>query len=175
MSRAERLTDEDWRLWRAFSSMNRALTREIDRQLQRDAGISSADYSVLVTLFEAPDHRLRTGELADFLAWEKSRVSHQISRMAVRGLVERHECVEDGRGIWIMLTAAGRRAALGATREHAAKLREVFFDVLDEEEKEAFRAGAARVLDRLSPPSCQAAEEVCGADALVGEGSAARA
>ncbi|GMA95070.1 hypothetical protein GCM10025881_18940 [Pseudolysinimonas kribbensis] len=61
MPAADRISEEDWRLWRAFSSMNRALAREIDRQLQRDAGISSADYSVLITLFEAPDRRLRTG------------------------------------------------------------------------------------------------------------------
>ena len=173
MTGVDGMTDEDWRLWRAFSSMNRALAREIDRQLQRDAGISSADYSVLITLFEAPERRLRTGELADFLTWEKSRVSHQISRMEARGLVERRECAEDGRGTWITLTADGRRATLGATREHAAKLREVFFDVLEDDEKEALRAGAARVLDRINPPACQVAEEVCADSALHEDAEAA--
>jgi DNA-binding MarR family transcriptional regulator len=162
MAAADGLSEEDWRLWRAFWSMNRALSREIDRQLQRDAGISSADYSVLIALFEAPDRRLRTGELAEMLTWEKSRVSHQISRMEARGLVERAECVEDGRGTWIILTADGRRATLGATRDHAAKLREVFFDVLDDDEKDAFRTGAARVLEKLNPPSCEVAAEVYG-------------
>jgi DNA-binding MarR family transcriptional regulator len=158
------MTDEDWRLWRAFSSMNRALAREIDRQLQRDAGISSADYSVLITLFEVPEHQLRTGELADLLTWEKSRVSHQIARMEARGLVERRECSEDGRGTWVTLTADGRRATLGAMRDHAAKLREVFFDVLAEDEKAALRTGAARVLDKINPPACDTAAEVFGAD-----------
>ena len=156
------MTDEDWRLWRAFSSMNRALARELDRQLQRDAGISSADYSVLITLFEAKEHRLRTGELAELLTWEKSRVSHQISRMESRDLVARSECSEDGRGTWITLTPDGRRATLGAMRDHAAKLREVFFDVLGDDQKAAFRDGAARVLDRINPPSCRIAAEVFG-------------
>ena len=157
---AEGMTDEDWRLWRAFSSMNRALAREIDRQLQRDSGISNADYSVLVSLFETTEHRLRTGELAEVLSWEKSRVSHQIARMEARGLVERRECAEDGRGTWITLTRDGRRATLGATRAHAAKLREVFFDLLGEEERAAFGSASRRVLDKISGPACEIAAEV---------------
>jgi DNA-binding MarR family transcriptional regulator len=166
MSETDGMTDEDWRLWRAFSSMNRALARELDRQLQRDAGISNADYSVLITLFEANGARLRTGELAELLSWEKSRVSHQISRMEARALVERTECSEDGRGTWITLTADGRRATLGAMRDHAAKLREIFFDVLGEQEKDAIRTGAARVLDKIDPPACRIAAEVFGESSL---------
>ena len=93
--------------------------------------------------------------------------------MEARGLVERRECAEDGRGTWITLTADGRRATLCATREHAAKLREVFFDVLEDDEKEALRAGAARVLDRINPPACQVAEEVCADSALHEDAEAA--
>lgn len=152
------MTDEDWSLWRAFSSMNRALTREIDRQLQRDAGISNADYSVLISLFQATERRLRTGEIADVLSWERSRVSHQIARMEPRGLVARRECPEDGRGTWVTLTPDGRRATLTATRAHAAKLREVFFDLLGDDEKTALRSGAARVLDKIESSSCAVAE-----------------
>jgi DNA-binding MarR family transcriptional regulator len=159
MAGVEGMSDEDWRLWRAFSSMTRALARELDRQLQRDAGISSADYSVLISLFETDEHRLRTGELAEVLSWEKSRVSHQIARMEARGLVERRECAEDGRGTWVELTHDGRRATLGATRAHAAKLREVFFDLLADDEKAAFGSAARRVLDTISAPACEIVDE----------------
>lgn len=166
MAATDVMSEEDWRLWRAFSSMNRALAREIDRQLQRDAGISSADYSVLTALLEAPDRRLRIGELAELLTWEKSRVSHQISRMEVRGLVDRADCAEDGRGTWITLTAEGRRATTSATPEHAAKLREVFFDVLGDDEKDAIRASAARVLEKINPPACDVAARVYGRESI---------
>jgi DNA-binding MarR family transcriptional regulator len=82
--------------------------------------------------------------------------------MEARGLVARAECVEDGRGTWITLTNDGRRATLGATRDHAARLRELFFDVLGDDEKDAIRSSAARVLDKINPPACEVAAEVYG-------------
>lgn len=134
--------------------MNEQLGRELDRQLQRDAGISQADYGILVTLFEAPDRRMRTGELGEVLAWEKSRVSHQVARMEARDLVKRVECAEDGRGTWVTIAAHGKRALLGAMREHAAAIRDLFLDELEPGEKEILQRAAARVLDRLNPEAC---------------------
>ena len=86
MTADEELSDQDWAVWRDFMSMSGQLSRELDRRLQADAGISHADYSVLVVLQQASDHQLRTGELAELLAWEKSRVSHQVARMEARAL-----------------------------------------------------------------------------------------
>jgi len=160
MIAADGMSEDDWRLWRMFSTMNRQLARELDRQLQRDAGISSADYSVLIMLFEAPKRQLRTGELAELLAWEKSRVSHQIARMEARHLVERTECSEDGRGTWVALTAEGRRATLRAMRDHAAKLRELFFDVLDDDQRAALGGAAESVLERINPPACELVDQL---------------
>ena len=118
MTADEELSDQDWAVWRDFMSMSGQLSRELDRRLQADAGISHADYSVLVVLQQASDHQLRTGELAELLAWEKSRVSHQVARMEARALVSRRECDTDGRGTWIEPTAEGRRVLLGAMRNH---------------------------------------------------------
>ena len=44
------------------------------------------------------------------LGWEKSRISHQVTRMVARALVRRVECDEDLRGSWVELDVAGRRA-----------------------------------------------------------------
>ena len=144
----------DWALWRSFRAMNEQLARELDRQLQRDAGLSQADYAILVTIFEAPDRRMRTGELGEVLAWEKSRVSHQVARMETRNLVKRVECADDGRGTWVTLAADGKRALLGAMREHAAAIRDLFLNELEPDEKEILHRAAARVLDKLNPAAC---------------------
>jgi DNA-binding MarR family transcriptional regulator len=153
------VSNEDWGLWRGFVAMNRQLARELDRQLQRDAGISQADFSVLVVLSEAPDRRLRTGELAELLAWEKSRVSHQVARMEARGLLERTECATDGRGTWVGLTNDGRRTFLGAAREHSTAIRELFFDNLEQSEKAAIAGVSTRILEHINPVACEIVDE----------------
>ena len=140
----------DWALYDGFVAMHAELGRELDRRLQRDAGISQADYGVLLALFRAPERRLRPGALGELIGWEKSRVSHQLTRMVGRGLVERTECDTDGRGSFVALTRAGRLALLKSTRDHALAIRALFLDVLEPAEKEAIANASARVLRRLS-------------------------
>ncbi|CAN5470125.1 MarR family winged helix-turn-helix transcriptional regulator [soil metagenome] len=155
----EELSDQDWAIWRAFMTMNSQLSRELDRRLQNDAGISHADYSVLLMLQQSDDHQVRTGELAELLAWEKSRVSHQVARMEARDLVVRTECPTDGRGTWISPTAEGRRVLLGAMQNHNRTVRELFFDVLREEQRAAIGDASLHLLEKLSPEACVIAEE----------------
>lgn len=155
MSTAPEISEQEWGLWRGFVTMHRHLARELDRQLQRDAGISQADFIVLGRLSEAPDRRLRTGELAELLAWEKSRVSHQVTRMESRGLVERTECDTDGRGTWVGVTPEGRRTLLAATRDHAAKIQELFFAELSAQERDVLHDVTRRIMERINPPACE--------------------
>ncbi len=159
MAADDELSDQDWAVWHDFMTMSGQLSRELDRRLQADAGISHADYSVLLALQRAPDRRLRTGELAELLAWEKSRVSHQVARMEGRALVLRTECDMDGRGTWIAPTPEGRRVLLGAMRNHSRTIRELFFDALRDDQRAAIGDAALHVLDRLSPEGCTIAEE----------------
>jgi len=159
MAADEELSDQDWAAWRDFMTMSTQLARELDRRLQSDAGISHADYSVLLMLQQADDHQVRTGELAELLAWEKSRVSHQVARMEARELVVRTECDTDGRGTWIAPTTEGRRVLLGAMRNHNRTIRELFFDVLREEQRTAIGDASLHVLDKLSPEACDIAVE----------------
>ncbi len=159
MTADDELSDQDWAVWRDFMTMSSQLSHELDRRLQADAGISQADYSVLVVLQQTPDHQLRTGELAELLAWEKSRVSHQVARMEARSLVLRRECDTDGRGTWIEPTPEGRRVLLGAMRNHNRAIRELFFEALRDDQRAAIGDAAVNVLDRLSPEGCTIAEE----------------
>jgi DNA-binding MarR family transcriptional regulator len=135
--------------------MRRQLDLALERELQRDAQISGPEYEVLITLFESPEKQLRAHELGAQLAWEKSRLSHQVTRMAARGLVERSECDTDARGTWIGLTTEGSRATLGAVRAHAQTIRRLFFDVLSDSELETLGGASERVLEAIDPPDCE--------------------
>ncbi|WP_242682338.1 MarR family winged helix-turn-helix transcriptional regulator [Herbiconiux sp. SYSU D00978] len=148
------LSADERRLWIDFVAMRRQLDRALAEQLQRDGSLSSADFDILITLFEAPNRRLRAGALADLLGWEKSRVSHQVTRMSSRGLLERVECEDDARGSWISLTADGRRAVLKVMRGHFAEIRRLFFDALTPEQLAAVSGISQSVLHAIQPPVC---------------------
>ncbi|WP_297411775.1 MarR family winged helix-turn-helix transcriptional regulator [Naasia sp.] len=160
MSEVSDIGDADWAVWRSFVAMRRELDRALEHRLQQDAGISGADFEILLSLFHAADSQLRAGNLAELLGWEKSRISHQVTRMAARGLVERRECPTDLRGTWVVLLPDGRRAILNASRGNATELRRLFFDLLTEEEKAVLAAASVRIVDMLNPASCARADEI---------------
>ena len=124
------LSAEEQQIWRAYLRANELLHARLNRQLQRDTGISEGDYAVLVNLSESPDDRVRGYELAAAIQWEKSRLSHHLTRMEKRGLVRREECPTDGRGAFIVLTDLGRRRIEEAAPQHVAEVRRWFVDVL---------------------------------------------
>jgi DNA-binding MarR family transcriptional regulator len=147
------LTEEEQRAWRGLLQMTSQLNARMNRQLQDDYGISLADYEVLVGLSEAPEGRLRVFEIADALAWEQSRVSHQLARMQRRGLIARQECPSDARGAFAVITAAGRAAIERAAPAHVETVRRLVFDDLPPDQLATLTELTGRVLDRLHGPS----------------------
>jgi DNA-binding MarR family transcriptional regulator len=143
------LTEEEQRAWRGLLRMTSQLNARMNRQLQDDYGISLADYDMLVVLSEAPAGRLRVFEIADTLAWEQSRVSHQLARMQRRGLVAREECATDARGAFAVLTQAGRAAIERAAPAHVETVRQLVFDGLSHDQLTALTAITSGVLARL--------------------------
>ncbi|GAA2863807.1 MarR family transcriptional regulator [Actinoplanes cyaneus] len=142
------LTPEQWELWHSWMQAHRLLQRELDRDLQRDHGISKAEFSVLVTLHEARGGAMRVGELAESLGWEKSRVAHQLTRMENRELVDRTDHESNGRRVSIRLTAKGRSAAENAIVSHGANIRRHFFDALTSDQAAAIHAWSRQTIDR---------------------------
>lgn len=112
---------------------------------------------MLVHLSEAPDERLRSFQLSAALQWEKSRLSHHLTRMQGRGLVTRQECRTDGRGAFVVLTDAGRAAIEEAAPFHVTDVRHAFIEVLTPAQLDALAEIAEAVLARLAadadPPS----------------------
>jgi DNA-binding MarR family transcriptional regulator len=139
------LTAREQHLWRGWLKLNAELASTLQRELQQDAGLSMPDYEVLVHLTDNPEGRVRVTELAGLLQWERSRVSHHIKRMERRGLVERAQCSEDGRGAFIVITPRGRAAIEEAAPGHVMAVRRLMFEALSEEEKVALAA----VIDKL--------------------------
>lgn len=139
---------ENWRAWLAASVL---LTDRLTRDLQADHGLTMADYEILVRLSEAPDRRMRMSELARQTLNSRSRLSHQIDRMAAAGLVERQVCDEDRRGAFAVLTDTGWATLVDAAPDHVTSVRENLVDVLTPEEFTALGTACSKLADRLGP------------------------
>src|SRR3954462_15423357 len=110
MAKPRWLDEREQRLWQGYLHLNQDLMAVLEQQLARESGLSGADYRVLVPLSEAPGGLLRARDLGAEIGWDRSRLSHHLTRMENRGLVTREDCVEDARRLMVRLTKAGRRA-----------------------------------------------------------------
>jgi DNA-binding MarR family transcriptional regulator len=150
------LSDDEQRVWRDYVAMTGRLEAALNRQLQREHGLSLADYDVLVALDDrAREERegyatgCRISELGTRLGWEQSRLSHQLARMRRRGLVIRVSAEDDRRAATVELTEVGRSALEAAAPGHAELVRRLVFDGVGANELRALRHWTARVLERL--------------------------
>ena len=143
------LDDRQQQVWRAWLRVGSRLPAALNRQLQRDSELSLQDFDVLVQLTDVDEGRVRVSALAAALGWERSRLSHHVTRMERRGLVAREECDDDGRGAFVVLTPAGRAAIERAAPGHVRTVRSLVFDALAPAEVDALGEALAAVLDRL--------------------------
>jgi DNA-binding MarR family transcriptional regulator len=142
-------------LWQSYRDLYRELTGALEARLVRNSGLSGADYALLHPLSVSECGVLRTRDLGRSIGWERSRLSHQVSRMEKRGLVVREECVSDARGSMIRLTEAGRAAIEAAAPDHVEAVRGFVFDVLSREEQDTLTSLLDRVLEGLAAKDCR--------------------
>jgi len=142
------------RLWESYRDAHRELMRALEARLIANSGLSGADYALLHPLSVAEDGVLRTRDLGKSVGWERSRLSHQVSRMEKRGLVTREECESDARGSMVRLTALGRKAIEAAAPDHVEAVRSYFFDHLSPEEQGQLGVLLERVLTAVPANPC---------------------
>ncbi|MEI7033728.1 MarR family winged helix-turn-helix transcriptional regulator [Streptomyces pratensis] len=76
-----------------------------------DAGLTKADADVLVTLHDAPEHRLKPSTLATLCDLSSGGTSNVILRLTRAGYVNREAHLHDGRSSWAQLTPEGENVA----------------------------------------------------------------
>lgn len=146
------LTVEEQDAWRAYLRASRELDVAMDRDLQ-EHGISISEYEIISMLSEAPEHAMRMSALADLVVQSRSRVTHTASRLEKRGWVERRPAPEDGRGVLLVLTDAGRADLDHFARVHLASVRRHLVDVLPRAQFIALGAAMQRVRDEIASGS----------------------
>jgi DNA-binding MarR family transcriptional regulator len=143
------LTNEQLRAWKGLSLMQLQLQARLSSGLAEHS-LSYQDYLVLASLSDQPDGRRRVVELSDELGWEKSRLSHHITRMCQRGLLTKAPCLSDQRGIFVILSEAGRDVLQRAAPGHVRDVHHYFFDRLSREQVATLSSIADEVLVNLA-------------------------
>jgi DNA-binding MarR family transcriptional regulator len=121
MARSKDLTVRELQLWQAWLRISESVIAQVARDVTEASGLSAADFSVLERLTGIGNGRLRQRELAVALSWDKSRISHQLTRMQERDLLTRSKTAEAGSQVAI--TRAGRVALEQALPIHAQAVR----------------------------------------------------
>jgi DNA-binding MarR family transcriptional regulator len=143
------LSAEEMRAWQAFLAAGALLDRHLDQQLRQEAGLSHAQYEILVRLAAAPGGELRMSDLAGALYTTRSGLTYQITRLEKAGLVRRRSWPGDVRGVVAGLTGAGRQRLARAAPGHVAAVRELLIDVLTAGQLAALADGLSEVARRL--------------------------
>ena len=125
------LSQQEEKLWRAFSRVILLAPRALEGDLLRTSRLTYAEYYVLVYLSEQPDRTLRMNNLSELNALSPSGMTRVVQRLAREGLLERRRSAEDGRGQVAVLTAEGMRRLEAAWPPHLASVRARILDHLD--------------------------------------------
>jgi len=98
------------------------VTRDVDAALGAH-GLALGDLALLLELYDAPDGKLRRGDLAARLGVTPSGVARQLQPLERIGLVGREPHARDARLALVVLTDTGRRITEEAlpTAERAAE------------------------------------------------------
>src|SRR4051794_10932994 len=118
------------RAWTGMLRVYDRLMHELDAELEREHGLSLAEFDVLIQLDETPERRMRMADLAEAVLLTRSGVSRLVDRLESRGLVERARCPSDARGLNALLTDAGASLLAEAAVTHLAGVRSLFTDRL---------------------------------------------
>lgn len=115
------LSPHELRVWHAFRMMGDDVLDRVGRDIATTTGLSGPDFAVLSRLAAIGKGEMRQQSLAECMGWDKSRLSHHLTRMQQRKLIERRE--EEKRVVLVVLTKHGREKLDEARPVHAESVR----------------------------------------------------
>src|SRR4051812_22671185 len=113
--------------WCALSLLHGKIEARIERALQTGHGLSVREYSLLDVLsrqHDGPGGRLQMKQVADAVVLSQSATTRLVTRLEERGLLSRHLCPTDRRGIYTDVTPAGLDLLAAARPTNNGSLRE---------------------------------------------------
>lgn len=141
------LDDDQQRLWQDLLTVAISLPALLDRQLERDAGISNFEYSVMARLSMTESRTLRLSDLATLSNSTLPRLSKVMVRFERQGWVTRSPDPDNGRFTRATLTEAGLKKVEESAPGHVDEVRRLVFDPLTATQQRQFSAALVHVAD----------------------------
>jgi DNA-binding MarR family transcriptional regulator len=134
------------RAWLALTAAHAQVAGQLASALAQRCGLTVNDFEILLRLDQAGDGGVRLGELLAAVPLTQPALSRAVARLAERGLLARAGAPGDGRGVLILLTAAGSGALRAAVPVHAHVIRAALLDRLSAAEADVI----AEILGRIA-------------------------
>lgn len=106
-------------LWFAWKRAHELVRAAVIEEVTAATGLSDPDTGILLRL-DVAGGSLRQSEIAAALGWDRTRLSHQLTRMESRGLLARRHA---SAGVWVDISDAGKGAVASLRPVHAAAVR----------------------------------------------------
>jgi DNA-binding MarR family transcriptional regulator len=150
MTKRKWLDAEEQAAWYSIMATAMLLGEAIDRQLERDSGLTHAQYALLARLSMARGRMLHMNELAVLMSSSLSRLSHAVARLEQRGWVARSRCPENRRAVHATLTDSGYQLIRAAAPGHVREVRRLVFEGLTREQIRQMATITAHTIKVLS-------------------------
>ncbi|MEC3917236.1 MarR family winged helix-turn-helix transcriptional regulator [Nocardia sp. CDC160] len=118
----------DSTVWNRMLLLHAHVENRLSTALQRRHGLGLSEYRALSFLDQAENDELRMQELADKLGLNQSSVTRLVGRLNSAEFTYRDLCPDDKRGVYTVITDAGRRRY----QEASATYNETLSAALDE-------------------------------------------
>ena len=145
------LNEDEGATGMAFASVLLRLPGAVDAQLQRDAGISHFEYTVMSVLSESPGRTLRMSNLAVMAESGLPRLSQVVARLEKRGWVTRAPDPADGRSTLATLSEQGWAKVVETAPGHVAEVRSLVFDPLTKAQLKRLHDISRRIMTTIDP------------------------
>jgi DNA-binding MarR family transcriptional regulator len=136
--------------WGALTRTHAAVTGRLQEALAQGDYPPLPWYEVLATVAEAPEQRMRMGDLAEILVITRGGLTKLVDRLVKAGLLERTFCETDRRVSYATLLPAGRDLLAEMRPVIVGELEVAFSANLSERQADQLR----EMLDRVRSSAC---------------------
>jgi DNA-binding MarR family transcriptional regulator len=124
MTKAEAAVEVRARAWRKLMALHGHIQSALEKVLQTEHDLTVVEFTVLDALSRQEGWYMRMQQLTRTTALSASATTRLVNRLEDRGLLARHLCADDRRGIYTELTPAGHKLLEQARPEHNRVLKQ---------------------------------------------------